>query len=524
MACARTIAAAFSLALVTMAVAVPATGQQGDAKRGEAIYAKRCVVCHGKEGDGDGAAAERLNPPPRDFTEGQYKFKTTGFDDVVPNDADLLRMIRDGMPGTSMPGWSDVLSDQDMQDLVAYIKIFAGLDEEKPSDQLDYGARVATSPESIATGKKLFLDRCAECHGAAGKGDAIKKLKDDSGARTWPRNLTKPWIFRAGNDPKDIFTRITVGIPGTQMPSFDDPRSKKKLSIEQRWHVANYVATLAKTERVVRPENTVIKADRIEEDVPVSPDDPRWNESEPTTFFLIPQIIAKKRLFTPSNDTITVRALYNEREIALLMEWDDRTKSIPGDAKAESISDPGISGDAVAVQLPVRIPETSEKPYFGMGDAAHPVNIWHWTSGTTSEPESVKLFDARGFKEVKGRDAKAAGVAAKGSYRDGTWRVVIKRPLATGASDKDIQFVEGAFIPIAFAAWDGSNGEKGSKHTMTTWYWLLLKPPTGSRPILVALAVFFLIGAGELWWARSAAAKKVTSGPGSGGPSGDTDG
>ena len=87
--------------------------------------------------------------------------------------------------------------------------------------------------------------------------------------------------------------------------------------------------------------------------------------------------------------------------------------------------------------------------------------------------------------------------------------MVIKRPLTTEESDKDIQFVEGAFIPIAFAAWDGSNGEKGSKHTMTTWYWLLLKPPTGAKPIVAALAVFFLIGAGEWWWARSAAAKRA---------------
>jgi DMSO reductase family type II enzyme heme b subunit len=507
--CARAIRAAFCLAFAATVAAAPVSAQQGDAKRGQAVYAQRCAVCHGAEGDGDSAAAERLNPPPRDFTEGLYKYKTTGFDDVVPNDDDLLRMIRDGMPGTAMPGWSDVLSGQDMWDLVAYIKTFAGLEEEKPSDQLDYGTQIASSPESVAAGRELFLDRCGECHGNAGKGDAIKKLKDDSGARTWPRNLTKPWTYRASNDPRDIFTRITVGIPGTQMPSFDDPRSKKKLSIEERWHVANYVASLAKTEQVVRPANTVVKANKVDDDAPASPDDPRWKEAEPSTFFLIPQIIAEQRLFTPSNDTITVRAIYNEREIALLLVWDDRTKSIPGDAKAESIADPGIAEDAVAVQLPVRIPESSEKPYFGMGDAAHPVSLWQWTSGTANKSQDVKLINARGYKEMEVRDAAAAGVVANGSYRDGTWRVVIRRPLTTEESDKDIQFVEGAFIPIAFAAWDGSNGEKGSKHTMTTWYWLLLKPPKGAKPIVAALAVFFLIGASELWWARSAAAKKA---------------
>ena len=81
----------------------PVAAKPGDAESGEAIYATRCVLCHGEEGDGLGPAAERLNPPPRDFTFGQYKIKTTGFEDIVPNDADLFRMIRDGMPGTAMP-------------------------------------------------------------------------------------------------------------------------------------------------------------------------------------------------------------------------------------------------------------------------------------------------------------------------------------------------------------------------------------------------------------------------------------
>ena len=79
------------------------------------------------------------------------------------------------------------------------------------------------------------------------------------------------------------------------------------------------------------------------------------------------------------------------------------------------------------------------------------------------------------------------------------------RPLTTSAPEKDIQFTEGRFIPVAFAAWDGSNNsEKGSKHTMTTWYWLLLKPATGSKPFIAALMVMGLFVVGLLWWARSA--------------------
>ena len=475
--------------------------------RGEAVYQKRCVMCHGDEGDGLGPAADFLSPPPRDFSLGQYKIKTTGFDDPIANDADLIRMIRDGMPGTAMPGWGDILSDREVLDVIHYIKIFAELEEEKPSDQLDYGTQVKSTPESIATGKKIFHEgeRCSECHGKNGRGDAVKKLKDDNGERTWPRNLTKPWTFRASNLPKDIFARVSVGIPTTQMPSFANPKSKKKLSVEDRWHVANYVASLGKTEKIVRPENTVVKATKVEGALPRSPDDPVWEQGQSSTFFLVPQIIAKPRFFRPANDTVTVRALYNGKRIGIHLEWDDRTKSIPGDEEAEKIADKGMSPDAIAIQFPTEIPAGMEKPYFLMGSETKPVNLWRWNSGTSEKPESVALIDAAGITHQQQRDAAGSGLDAKGVYKDGTWRVSMTRPITTGEAGKDIQFQEGRFIPIAFFNWDGSNSEQGTKHTLTTWYWLLLAPEAGSKPLLVAIVVALLVGGVLVWWGRGAA-------------------
>lgn len=511
---------AFTLAML-MTGPVMADSDQvdaGQAEKGEQIYAKRCLGCHGAEGDGLGPAAERLNPPPRDFTAGTYKIKTSGYDDMVPNDEDVIRMIREGMPGTAMPGWSDVLSDQDILALVAYIKTFAGYEEEVPSEQLDYGEQVPSSPDSLARGKELFSDgdRCSECHGKQGKGDAIKRLKDDNGDRTWPRNLTKPWTFRDSNDPRDIYTRISVGIPGTQMPAFADPTSKKKLDIEDRWHLANYVISLAKTEKVVRADNTVVKADKVSGDLPDTPDNPAWQQAVPSTFYLIPQIIAEERFFTPSNDTITVKALYNDQDIALLLEWDDRTRSIPGDEEAEKIADPGLSEDKVAVQLPVSIPEGTEKPYFGMGDVGNMVNIWYWQSGTTDNPETTELMNSRGYTDTQKREAKDVGLQASGKYEEGTWQVLMRRPLRSEQTEKgkeqDLQFSEGKPIPIAFAVWDGSNSEKGSKHTMTGWYWLLLKPAATSGPLIASLLVILLIALGQFWWVRSAS-QGVTRNP-----------
>jgi len=493
------------LPVVTMFLWVtgPACAEPGDAEKGAQVYAKRCVWCHGEEGDGEGPAAERLNPPPRDFTAAQYKIKTTAFDDDFANDDNMFRMIRDGMPGTAMPGWSDVLSEQEMWDLVWYIKTVAGLEEEELGVDMDYGTQIESSPESIARGKQLFLedDRCLECHGKEGKGDALKGLKDDSGFRTWPRNLTKPWTFRASNDPRDIFARISTGIPGTQMPAFGDPASDKVLSVEDRWHVANYVNSLAKTDKIVAPENTVIKADKLEAALPDSPDDPRWEQTVPTTFFLVPQIIGEQRFFTPSNDTVTARAVYNNEHFAILLEWDDRTRSIPGDETAAEISDPELYEDSIAIQLPV----TPEKPYFGMGDVSHPVNMWQWKGGTVENPESVKLYNATGFTEIEERDAATAGIEARGVYKNGSWKVLMTRPRAADDPAKDIEFTEGEFIPVAFAAWDGSNSEQGSRHTMTTWYWLLLKPDTGTTPVISAIVIILLLIGIQFWWVRTAA-------------------
>lgn len=496
------------LALIATLLALgTAEAKSGNVDNGKTIYSKRCVHCHGVDGDGLAPAEERLNPPPRDFTSGMFKIKSSAFDDAVANDDDIYRMIKDGMPGTAMPGWADVVSDQDMWDLVAYVKTFAEMGDAKASKQIDYGSQISSSEDSIKKGQELFLDRCAECHGELGRGDANKKLKDDLGYRTWPRNLTKAWTFRGSNDPKDIFTRMSVGIPGTQMPSFADPNSKKKMSVEERWHVANFVASLEEKEKSVQSENTVVKAERIEGALPTTVDDEAWNVSQPTTFYMLPQLILKERFFKYANDTVTARALYNDKEIAFLVEWDDRTKSVPGDEKGALLADGEVYNDAMAMQFPVEV-LGSEKPYFVYGDGAKPVNLWKWQSESVEAPQKVSLINASGFETQEVRDAAETGLTGTAVYNKGTWRLIMKRALVTSKADKDIQFEEGKFTPLAFMAWDGTNGENGTKHTITTWYWLLLKPSASANVYIVPIIVMLIVFGAEALWARSASRKK----------------
>lgn len=494
--------AAWGLALaVTALFAAPeAFAAAGDAKNGEAIYQKKCKWCHGKEGGADGPGAKFMIPPPRDFTLGMYKYKGSGPKSDLVRDEDLFNIITKGMPGTAMPAWEDVFSEKERWDLVAYVKALTDMFGKAANPpQIDFGKKISSSAESIEKGKKAFeTAKCFECHGNGGKGDLQKKLKEDSGIRVWPRNLTKPWTFRGGTTAEDIFSRVTAGIPNTPMPSFAaDATSSGKLSEEDRWHVTNYVMSLADPTSQVKNGETVVKGFQRAA-MPKDENDAAWAEAPSTALYMVPQIIQKERLFTPSNDLVKVKSFYNDKEIAFLVEWDDRTKSIPGDTVAETIAWDTISPDMIAVQTPVVLPSGSEKPYFGHGDASHPVSMMAWSSGTTSNPAAGMMGIYTGSGTRKDGDGAAAGFTSSGSYNGGTWKVMMKRTLTTPKKDLHTQYEVGRYIPIAFANWDGSNGEAGSKHTMTTWYWLLLQPPTGKEVVLVPLFVLVVLIGGQL--------------------------
>lgn len=92
----------------TAAVAAP-----GDAVKGRAVYEKSCMACHGPQGKGDGPAGKVLVPPAADFTSAASKRKS---------DADLLRIIENGKPPTAMIAWKGVLSAQEIQQVLTYVK------------------------------------------------------------------------------------------------------------------------------------------------------------------------------------------------------------------------------------------------------------------------------------------------------------------------------------------------------------------------------------------------------------------
>lgn len=83
-------------------------------KRGAEVFAQNCASCHGLKGKGDSPMARNYNPPPPDFTRGQFRHGNT--DDAI------YKSIASGVPGTGMTAWKGRLSESDLSAVSAYVR------------------------------------------------------------------------------------------------------------------------------------------------------------------------------------------------------------------------------------------------------------------------------------------------------------------------------------------------------------------------------------------------------------------
>ncbi len=204
-------------------------------KSGRTLYHRHCLHCHGTSGDGAGPTAKYLNPRPRDYRHGIFKFTSTQATAKVSRD-DLERTLRNGIPGTYMPSFVPMLDEDELDHVVEYIRFLAMRgeferrlagelasdysqdalairiqgDETRDSivellkeflgvdvnDAIDFAgssvadswtaadeedtlvipslSRITDSVESRRIGRELFLSKeigCADCHGIDGRGN-----------------------------------------------------------------------------------------------------------------------------------------------------------------------------------------------------------------------------------------------------------------------------------------------------------------------------------------------------------------
>lgn len=86
---------------------------------GRDLYNRHCMHCHGMSGEGTGPTSRYLNPPPRDFRLGIYKYTSTKPTNKA-QEADLARSVKEGIAGTYMPSFK-LLTDDEVSAIVNYV-------------------------------------------------------------------------------------------------------------------------------------------------------------------------------------------------------------------------------------------------------------------------------------------------------------------------------------------------------------------------------------------------------------------
>ena len=487
---------------------------------GKKIFETECAACHGSAGNGEGEAAYLLYPRPRNFTSGQFIIVSTW--DGVPTDEDLFRTVSRGIPGSAMPSWAH-LPEETRWGLVHYVKSFSKRPiavnaNREPDASGSGGAGIIMIPEeprydepARVRAQELFAKGCAPCHGATARGDGPQKQVDSHGFPTRPRDLTLG-VFKGSPEPDLLYRRIVAGMPGSPMPQ------SGYLHGNDAWHLTHFVRSLSSSAQRARAEmnKSRIVATRVAE-LPANPNSGIWRQAPAVNLQLMPLWWRTDR-----PEEITVKALHDGRSLALLLQWEDATND-------ETAIRPQDFRDAAAVEFAL----TSDPPFFAMGQPGRRVNIWMWKSerqadldvafqdlekvypniGIDSYPNLLRSpleqpmrnaltlqsdprfvtawgagnivadptrrtaaedLGAQGFGTLRAHLPAAQAVAATGDYTTGSYYVQFRRPFAT--VDRDlIRLAPGDRVPVAFAVWNGSAGDRAGKKSVTIWQELLLE-------------------------------------------------
>jgi len=509
-------------------------------EKGKKVYYKRCVWCHGVEGGGDGPSADRLFTRPRNFIQGTFKIRRTDSGEL-PLEEDLIRTVKNGLPGSAMPAWGEFLSDGEIVAVVNFVKTLV---QDRSFDDADDTVNIqdfGTNPwgtkgpyhlgipqEAIDQGKEIFTqNKCFECHGGEGRGDGNPTMKDDWGFPIVAADWQQCWNFRGSRrnhyDPFNVVRTVSTGLNGTPMPNFKD-----RITVEDRWKLAAFVNSLCPRKKIdnltSKPiPDFLISSKYTEGKVVPKIDDPSWYipdddpnikpwaeefKDNPKKHYIAMagQITRGKRNFDPKTDNLWVSSRWSAEDNAVyyLLEYHLRFMS----------TDPEYP-DAVAMQWPAKLQDLfgAEKPYFINGDSKKPVDIWKANLmvqdyNPTNAPNE-KGYQVKGsVQEIVGHGIEALEVKEGGQveivdslFQQGKVRVMLRRSLKT-EGEFDVQIPTETFIPVSFLQWAGADKEKDEHMAISTWYYTILEPPLPDSLYYMPpiMAVVFIGLQGWLVW------------------------
>lgn len=434
--------------------AVHAEKPQPDLNAGQAAYEQQCARCHGITGAGDGIDAKRLFPKPRDFTSGMYKFRSTA-SGTAPTDDDLFQTITKGLPGSGMPDWEH-LDEETRWQLVSYLKTLSPIFTDSPPQPSDMGRDPGRKRVNLAQGRQVYEKLgCAACHGPEGRGNgpSAPSLIDGWDVPTRPANLTEGWNYRGGRDPRAIVTRVFAGIDGSVMPSYAEAATP-----EDVWQMAYYVHSLQRQPRWA----VIVRAPFVADGLPVSPDDPRWNEVTPVDVRLRNVLDAAGGMSAPTSvTTAMLQAVYNEDAISFRLQWDDATQDDADsvDALAVVLRPPAAAGDVVSLST------------WPLLKSSPPLDVCLWSAARKDAREAV----VRELSPLLDGAEGGMPLASEASYANGRWTLLVTRPLAQAGVRDAAALSAKQFLPIGLVVWDGANG---GQRAVSTWVDLSLQSPT----------------------------------------------
>jgi len=370
-------------------------------------------------------------------------------------------------------------------------------------------------------GRRTYLEACASCHGVGGHPVPEAVKFDNEGYPVPPRSFVNG-IFKGGSDGYQLYARIVKGLKGTPMPAYEGAYDTDEL-----WDLIHYLQSLAREgaqERAQLKQATIVAA-RIHESLPDNPRDSAWSRARTAYVGLTPLWWTEERI-----EGLIVQALHNGDDLAIRLAWIDPTADQRAVRQNEfrdavalqfslSADPPFYMGDSSAhggvniwmwkadrqrdvdeayQDVDSAFPDRAvdQYPDQELSIAEIPTGNWPaapitdhnstfvtaWGAGNiVARPDfstSVESLVARGPGTLSGMPFNFQRVEGGAVYERGVWYVQLKRRMSlsdsTGSAEERT-FKSGDYLPVSFAIWNGSAGDRDGKKNISMWQKLVIE-------------------------------------------------